>query len=69
MRLLATMRRTIPHAGKLLESGRAAHFSRPLPRFQAALGQVEEQIVARNASRMFPYPFLQPSLIPTSTNI
>jgi len=41
----------------------------PLPRFQAALVQVEAQIVARNAGRMFPYPFLQPSLIPTSTNI
>jgi arachidonate 15-lipoxygenase len=41
----------------------------PLPRFQAALAQVEEEIVARNAGRMFPYPFLQPSLIPTSTNI
>ncbi|WP_034160808.1 lipoxygenase family protein [Sphingomonas sp. ERG5] len=41
----------------------------PLQRFQAALAQVEEQIVARNAGRMFPYPFLQPSLIPTSTNI
>lgn len=41
----------------------------PLPRFQAALAQVEEQIVARNADRMYPYPFLQPSLIPTSTNI
>ena len=41
----------------------------PLPRFQAGLAQVEEQIVARNAGRMFPYPFLQPSLIPTSTNI
>lgn len=41
----------------------------PLPRFQAALVQVEQQIVARNAGRMYPYPFLQPSLIPTSTNI
>ncbi len=41
----------------------------PLPRFQAALTQVEQQIVARNADRMYPYPFLQPSLIPTSTNI
>jgi arachidonate 15-lipoxygenase len=41
----------------------------PLPRFQAVLAQVEQQIVARNANRMFPYPFLQPSLIPTSINI
>lgn len=41
----------------------------PLPRFQAVLAQVEQQIVARNANRMVPYPFLQPSLIPTSINI
>jgi len=31
--------------------------------------EISEQIVARNAGRMIPYPFLQPSLIPTSTNI
>jgi arachidonate 15-lipoxygenase len=41
----------------------------PLPRFQAALKAVEEQIVERNANRMRPYPYLQPSLIPTSINI
>jgi arachidonate 15-lipoxygenase len=40
-----------------------------LSRFQSALEQVEAQIVARNAARMAPYPFLQPSLIPTSINI
>lgn len=40
-----------------------------LPRFQAALQRVEAQIVARNAERKYPYPYLQPSLIPTSTNI
>ncbi len=41
----------------------------PLAWFQAALREVEAQIVARNAERMQPYPYLQPSLIPTSINI
>lgn len=41
----------------------------PLPRFQAALANVEGQIVARNQNRLRPYPYLQPSLIPTSINI
>jgi arachidonate 15-lipoxygenase len=41
----------------------------PLPRFQAVLKQVEAEIVAANANRLFPYPYLQPSLIPTSINI
>ena len=43
--------------------------SGPLARFQSALEQVEEQIVARNAQRRRPYTYLQPSLIPSSTNI
>jgi arachidonate 15-lipoxygenase len=37
----------------------------PLPQFQAALAS----IAARNAERLRPYPYLQPSLIPTSINI
>jgi arachidonate 15-lipoxygenase len=41
----------------------------PLPRFQAALRAVEAQIVKRNQNRLRPYPYLQPSLIPTSINI
>lgn len=41
----------------------------PLAWFQAALKDVEAEIVARNAGRMQPYPYLQPSLIPTSINI
>lgn len=41
----------------------------PLAWFQAALQGVEAEIVARNAGRMQPYPYLQPSLIPTSINI
>jgi arachidonate 15-lipoxygenase len=41
----------------------------PLARFQAGLSQVEAQIVADNANRLYPYPYLQPSLIPTSINI
>lgn len=41
----------------------------PLAWFQAALVDVETRIVARNANRMQPYPYLQPSLIPTSINI
>jgi arachidonate 15-lipoxygenase len=41
----------------------------PLPRFQAALAAVEAQIVQRNQNRLRPYPYLQPSLIPTSINI
>ncbi|MEO6218692.1 MAG: lipoxygenase family protein [Sphingomonas sp.] len=40
-----------------------------LPRFQAALQEVETRILARNAERRSPYTFLQPSLIPTSINI
>ncbi|MEO9601196.1 lipoxygenase family protein [Parasphingorhabdus sp.] len=41
----------------------------PLVRFQAGLRAVEARIVARNSRRMHPYSYLQPSLIPTSTNI
>lgn len=41
----------------------------PLAWFQAALADVEAEIAARNAERMQPYPYLQPSLIPTSINI
>ncbi len=41
----------------------------PLAWFQAALAVVEAEIAARNAERMQPYPYLQPSLIPTSINI
>jgi arachidonate 15-lipoxygenase len=41
----------------------------PLAWFQAALQGVEAEIVARNAQRLQPYPYLQPSLIPTSINI
>lgn len=40
-----------------------------LPRFQAVLQSVEDQIAKRNAERMWPYPYLLPSLIPTSINI
>ncbi len=41
----------------------------PLAWFQAALVGVEAEIATRNAERMQPYPYLQPSLIPTSINI
>jgi len=41
----------------------------PLARFQAGLRAVESRIVARNQRRMHPYVYLQPSQIPTSTNI
>ncbi len=41
----------------------------PLAWFQAALQGVEVEIVTRNTERMQPYPYLQPSLIPTSINI
>ena len=41
----------------------------PLARFQAGLRAVEERIIARNRKRMHPYVYLQPSQIPTSTNI
>jgi len=41
----------------------------PLARFQATLRAVDERIAARNAERQYPYPYLQPSLIPTSVNI
>lgn len=40
-----------------------------LARFQSALQQVEDRIAARNARRQYPYPYLLPSLIPTSINI
>lgn len=41
----------------------------PLADFKAALKQVEAKIDARNQTRAVPYPYLQPSLIPTSINI
>ena len=41
----------------------------PLARFQAGLRAVESRIIARNQRRMHPYAYLQPSQIPTSTNI
>lgn len=41
----------------------------PLARFNAALQGVEQTIAARNANRVKPYPYLLPSLIPSSTNI
>lgn len=41
----------------------------PLAAFQTRLASIEAQIVARNAQRLRPYPYLQPSLIPTSINI
>ena len=41
----------------------------PLAGFQTQLASIEAQIVARNAERLRPYPYLQPSLIPTSINI
>lgn len=41
----------------------------PLAWFRAALANAEAEIVARNAQRLQPYPYLQPSLIPTSINI
>ena len=41
----------------------------PLAWFQAALKGVEAEIAQRNAGRMQPYPYLRPSLIPTSINI
>lgn len=40
-----------------------------LDRFKSALAEVETTIAARNAERMWPYPYLAPSLIPTSINI
>lgn len=41
----------------------------PLPQFQAHLASIDARIAARNANRLRPYPYLQPSLIPTSINI
>jgi arachidonate 15-lipoxygenase len=41
----------------------------PLASFQAALAGVDAAIAARNAARQYPYPYLSPSLIPTSINI
>ena len=41
----------------------------PPARFEAALANVEEHIVARNAQRRRPYTLLLPSLIPSSTYI
>lgn len=41
----------------------------PLAQFQARLASIDTQIAARNANRLRPYPYLQPSLIPTSINI
>jgi arachidonate 15-lipoxygenase len=41
----------------------------PLTSFQAHLANIDTVIAGRNAERMRPYPYLQPSLIPTSINI
>ncbi len=41
----------------------------PLLAFQAHLASIEIVIEKRNAERRRPYPYLQPSLIPTSINI
>jgi arachidonate 15-lipoxygenase len=41
----------------------------PLAAFKTALKQVEATIEVRNQARAVPYPYLQPSLIPTSINI
>ncbi len=41
----------------------------PLAGFQARLASIDAEIAARNAGRLRPYPYLQPSLIPTSINI
>ena len=41
----------------------------PLPVFQSQLAGIDARIAARNADRLRPYPYLQPSLIPTSINI
>lgn len=43
--------------------------SGPLANFQGALAGVEAAIDAENTTRRVPYPFLKPSLIPSSTNI
>lgn len=41
----------------------------PLVQFQTQLANIETQIAARNANRLRPYPYLRPSLIPSSINI
>lgn len=41
----------------------------PLERFREELAAVEDEVVARNRRRSRPYTYLQPSLIPNSTNI
>jgi len=43
--------------------------SAPHKRFRSELASVEQEIVARNRRRSRPYGYLQPSLIPNSTNI
>ncbi|WP_086739168.1 lipoxygenase family protein [Erythrobacter colymbi] len=41
----------------------------PLVQFQTHLASIDARIAARNANRLRPYPYLQPSQIPTSINI
>jgi arachidonate 15-lipoxygenase len=41
----------------------------PLDRFRQALKTIESQIARRNQTRKYPYNYLLPSQIPTSTNI
>jgi len=60
--LKAVIRRCRPLAANIGDE-------RPLARFQAGLRAVESRIIARNQRRMHPYVYLQPSQIPTSTNI
>ncbi|MGO1052619.1 lipoxygenase family protein [Crossiella sp. CA198] len=57
---------TLGDYGRDFATGPAAAAHR---RFQAQLGGVEDAIAARNQRRAVPYEYLQPSLIPNSTNI
>lgn len=68
-RKLGDYRSTNAPYGPWFQDPRVTASEGPLTTFHAHLADVESAIVSRNAERLRPYPYLQPSLIPTSINI
>lgn len=60
--------RTFPY-GPALTDTQVTRPGGPLPRFRAALTEIEYTIQMRNLQRRYPYTFLLPSRIPASINI
>ncbi|MFC4944713.1 lipoxygenase family protein [Pseudonocardia sp. GCM10023141] len=67
MNFLGSVHHTV--LGDYGDDFRSSAVAAPARRFRTELGAVEEEIVARNKRRSRSYNYLQPSLIPNSTNI